>query len=273
MLTSKRVHWKSVAEEILQFARGDINARHLEGKGVNIWKGHTSRRHLDAVGGHHVEEGSMWKAYGWQWRQWGLPYLGIDVDYRAIKRALKEGGAPRQHLTNIYPQLQHATFHDQLATVVHSLKTNPSSRRMVLSAWNVSDLDQMCLPPCHMLYTFNVTHGRLNCQMTQRSWDMFLGAPFNIAGTALLVRLLCATTGLEPGEIKIDAANAHIYLNHLEQVDELLERAETRGLYRFPRLEIKKKLVTLDDWDTLTADDLVLHGYRSHPPIKAPMAI
>lgn len=273
VLTAKRVHWKSVAEEVLQFARGDINARHLEAKGVKIWKGHTSRAHLDSIGAPHVEEGSMWKAYGWQWRHWGLPYLGIHTDYDAIKKSLLQGGTARQNVINLYPQLKHAVFHDQLANLVHLLKTNPSSRRMVLSAWNVADLDQMCLPPCHMLYTFNVTHGRLNCQMTQRSWDLFLGAPFNIAGTALLVRLLCATTELEPGEIKIDAANAHIYLNHVEQVDEMIERAENLGLYRFPTLEIKRKLFSLEDWNTLTADDLVLHGYRSHSAIKAHMAI
>jgi thymidylate synthase len=254
LMTTKRVHWKSVAEEMLQFARGDINARNLEAKGVRIWSGHTSRAHLDSIGGYDVETGSMWKAYGWQWRQWGLPYLGLEAPYRAIREGLSGTGM----------------LVDQLQGVVDTLRSNPMSRRIVLSAWNVGDLDQMCLPPCHVLYVFNVTRGRLNCQMTQRSWDMFLGAPFNIAGTALLVRLLCATTGLQPGEIKIDAANAHIYLNHVAQVKEQLSRGP---LYRFPRLEIRKPLSSLRDWETLTADDLVLHGYRSHATIKGDMAV
>lgn len=275
VVTSKHVHWKSVAEEILQFARGDIDARKLEAKGVKIWKGHTSRQHLNSIGGTEIEEGSMWKAYGWQWRHWGLPYLGINANYPEIKKALVLPDVVPQKLEMIrkYPQLRGVAFHDQLANVIHLLKTNPSSRRIVLSAWNVSDLHQMCLPPCHMLYVFNVSHGRLNCQMTQRSWDLFLGAPFNIAGTALLVRLICATTGLEPGEIKIDAANAHIYLNHIEQVDELIERANSLEFFRFPVLEINKPLHSLDDWNSLSADNLILRNYRSHPPIKAPMAI
>jgi len=275
VITTKNIHWKSVVEEMLQFARGDIDARKLAKKGVKIWNGHTSRQHLNSiVGGHLIEEGSMWKAYGWQWRQWGLPYLGVDVNYRGIKGKLTAGGELKNSVMRQYPLLKNMnSFNDQLANVVHQLKTNPESRRIVLSAWNVSDLDQMCLPPCHVLYIFNVSHGRLNCQMTQRSWDLFLGAPFNIAGTALLVRLLCATTGLQPGEIKIDAANAHIYLNHINQVDELIERSETLGFFRFPVLEINKQLKTLEDWDSLTTDDLKLRNYRSYSPIKAQMAI
>jgi dihydrofolate reductase/thymidylate synthase len=275
VITSKRVHWKSVAEEILQFARGDIDGRKLESKGVKIWSGHTSRSHLDSIGGTHVETGSMWKAYGFQWRQLGLPYLGIDAPYKEIRQAFTDSNRDmRIRWIERYPVLKSVTtVHDQLQTVVDLLKTNPTSRRIVLNAWNVQDLAEMCLPPCHMIYTFNVCRGRLNCQMTQRSWDMFLGAPFNIAGTALLVRLLCETTGLLPGEIKIDATNAHIYSDHVEQVKEQLTRVLENGMYRFPKLEIKRKLASLNDWDLLIADDLVLLNYNSYGPLKARMAV
>lgn len=286
VLTSKRVHWKSVAEEVLQFARGDVDARKLSRKGVRIWEGNTSRAFLDSVGGAHVETGSMWKAYGWQWRQWGMPYLGLNADYARIRRAFDgdtkddeasavERDAEREELIAAYPgALTHDTrIHDQLATVVRQLRDEPTSRRIILNAWNVGDLREMCLPPCHMVYGFNVTHGRLNCQLFQRSWDMFLGAPFNIAGTALLVRLLCAATALEPGEIKIDALNAHIYLNHLGQVDQLCTRARREGLFRSPELLFDTTLNTLDDWGRLSIDDLPLRGYQSHSVIRAKMAV
>ena len=282
LMTSKKVHWKSIVEEILQFSRGDINANHLSEKGVRIWEGHTSRDHLDSIGGTHVEAGSMWKAYGWQWRRWGLPYLGIDAPYDEICTRVREtipNGADRQQAMEMYEKLypevdwQSIRVHDQLQTVVDALRNEPTSRRIVLSAWNVGDLDEMCLPPCHMLYTFNVSaKGYLNCQMTQRSWDLFLGAPFNIAGTALLVHLLATTTGLKPGEIKIDAANAHIYSNHVEQVKKQLEQAE-KGLFRFPKLKIIPMIETLQDWQYLRRMDLPLENYRSHPGIKAPMAV
>ena len=284
LMTSKRVHWKSVAEELLQFARGDINANHLSDLGVSIWKGHTSREHLDSIGGHDVETGSMWKAYGWQWRQLGMPYLGMSAPYRALRRMLttedrNERATLREQLLEVHPSLDWASLpsglrvHDQLANVVEELRCNPSSRRIVLNAWNVSDLDQMCLPPCHMLYTFNVSRGRLNCQMTQRSWDLFLGAPFNIAGTALLVRLLCLMTDLKPGEIKIDACNAHIYSNHVSQVDTQLHRAQIEGLYRFPVLRITKPVRNLEDLEGLSSDDLIVEDYQHLGVIKAPMAI
>jgi dihydrofolate reductase / thymidylate synthase len=275
VMTTKRVHWKSVVEEILQFSRGDIDARRLEAKGVKIWSGHTSRSHLDSIGAKDVEVGSMWKAYGFQWRQLGLPYLGIDAPYKEIREAfLSSDRTKRKEWIERYPELASVTtVHDQLQSVVDQLKNNPTSRRIVLNAWNVQDLSQMCLPPCHMLYTFNVSRGRLNCQMTQRSWDMFLGAPFNIAGTALLVRLLCATTGLQPGEIKIDAANAHIYSNHVDQVTEQVYRARHGGTFRFPKLDIKRNLCNLSDWDALTSDDLVLQNYNSYGPLKAKMAV
>lgn len=286
VLTSKKIHWKSVVEEVLQFARGDIDARKLSAKGVKIWEGNTSRGFLDSIGGYGIEEGSMWKAYGWQWRQWGLPYLGIDAPYDEIRKVFspehwrvadKVGMVPAdaQKFIDRYPhQLDENTrAHDQLQSVINQLRNEPTSRRIILSAWNVDDLEQMCLPPCHMVYGFNVTNGRLNCQMYQRSWDMFLGAPFNIAGTALLVRLLCATTGLKPGEIKIDALNPHVYSNHIDQVNQLCDRAREEGLYRFPELVIDRELNSLDDWRELTLEDLRLVNYKSHGTIKAPMAV
>jgi thymidylate synthase len=177
LMTTKRVHWKSVAEEVLQFARGDIDARKLEAKGVKIWSGHTSRAHLDFIGAHHIEAGSMGKAYGFQWRQLGLPYLGIDAPYKDIRNALTSPGNAQQ-IAEKYPALRRPDIkvYDQLQSVVDQLKHNPTSRRIVLNAWNVADLSEMCLPPCHMVYVFNVSEGRLNCQMMQRSWDMFLGS-------------------------------------------------------------------------------------------------
>jgi thymidylate synthase len=162
---------------VLQFARGDIDARKLEAKGVKIWSGHTSRAHLDSIGAHHIEAGSMGKAYGFQWRQLGLPYLGIDAPYKDIRNALTSPGNAQQ-IAEKYPALRRPDIkvYDQLQSVVDQLKHNPTSRRIVLNAWNVADLSEMCLPPCHMVYVFNVSEGRLNCQMMQRSWDMFLGS-------------------------------------------------------------------------------------------------
>lgn len=291
VLTSKRVAWKSVAAEVLQFARGDINANHLSAQGVPIWNGNTSREFLDSIGGYDIETGSMWKAYGFQWRQCGLPYLGIDADYKAYRQlctttppgsrkrldalyAMQESGQHARLDPETFKRVAECEVTDQLRNVIELLRNNPTSRRIVLNAWHVPDLGRMCLPPCHMVYVFNVSRGRLNCQMLQRSWDLFLGAPFNIAGTALLVRLICHTIdGLEPGEIKIDGVNAHIYCNHTEQVAKQLNRAEDKGIYRFPTLKINKTLSSLDDWEQLTADDLELVNYRHHPGIKAPMAV
>lgn len=270
VMTSKKVHWKSIVGEFLQFARGDVDARKLQEQGISIWNGHTSRAHLDSIGGKHIETGSLWKAYGHQWRQWGMPYLGIDADYGAIRRSLQDND-PQIFME--YPQLRDVEIHDQLKTVVDQLKNNPTSRRIILSAWNVGDLAQMCLPPCHTMYLFNVSKtGKLNCQMTQRSWDLFLGAPFNIASTALFVHMLCKTTGLSPGEIKIDGCNAHIYSDHVEAVDKQLEQAK-KGLFRFPTLNIKRDLKNLEDWDNLTIDDIELVNYNSYPGIKAKMAV
>lgn len=290
VVTTKRVHWKSVAEEMLMFCRGDVDARELAAKGVRIWNGHTSRAYLDSIGATHIPTGSLGKAYGWQWRRWGMPYVGPDKTIqREVLEALSRrpgslarraalAGLKQRHPAFVrelpagvwYRLHEEVQVYDQLAGIVDSLRNDPRSRRMLLSGWNVAELGDMALPPCHVVYAFNTTGNRLNCQVLQRSWDLFLGAPFNIAGAALLVRLLCHTIPqLQPGLLKIDAVTPHIYVNHVDQVREQLAREP----YRFPILEITRRLPDLDAWSQLTADDLVLHERYEHGALAAPMAV
>ncbi|WP_432514192.1 thymidylate synthase [Kineococcus sp. SYSU DK001] len=219
LVTTKRVHFKSVALELLWFLRGDGNVRWLQERGVSIWDEWAD------------ENGDLGPVYGVQWRSWPTP------DGRHV---------------------------DQIAEVLHTLRTNPDSRRMVVSAWNVADLDKMALAPCHAFFQFHVADGKLSCQLYQRSADLFLGVPFNIASYALLTMLVAAEVGLEPGDFVWTGGDVHIYDNHVEQVAEQL----TREPYPFPRLEIARKPIF-----DVRYEDLEVVGYRHHPTIKAPVAV
>lgn len=247
ILTTKKVFWRGVAEELLWFVRGETDSKLLENKGVNIWKGNTSREFLDNLGLDYPE-GLAGPVYGFQWRFWGANYeKHQDLKSKMIKR----GGI------------------DQLSKLVETLKNSPNDRRMIISGWNVSVLHQVALPSCHLLQQYYVENGKLNCQFYMRSIDTFLGLPFNISSYALLTCLLAKITGLTPGSLTFSGGDTHLYLNHLEQVKEQLSRTP----YPFPQLNIKKDIQTVEDIENLSFEDLELSGYQSHAVIKAPMAI
>jgi thymidylate synthase len=221
LLTTKKVHLKSVIHELLWFLQGSTNVAYLRENGVTIWD-----EWADAAG-------ELGPVYGYQWRSWPAP------DGRHI---------------------------DQISEVLAQIRRNPDSRRLVVSAWNVADIPKMALAPCHALFQFHVAEGRLSCQLYQRSADMFLGVPFNIASYALLTRMVAQVTGLKPGEFIHTLGDAHLYLNHLEQADEQLARAP-RAL---PVLELNP---AVKDLFAFRYDDFTLEGYDPHPAIRAPIAV
>ncbi|MCL2515270.1 MAG: thymidylate synthase [Microbacteriaceae bacterium] len=221
LITTKRVHFKSVAYELLWFLRGDSNVQWLRDNGVSIWD-----EWADA-------SGDLGPVYGVQWRSWPTP----------------DG----QHI-------------DQIAQVIETLTTNPDSRRIIVSAWNVAELDQMALMPCHALFQFYVADGRLSCQLYQRSADLFLGVPFNIASYALLTHMVAQQAGLEVGDFVWTGGDCHIYDNHVEQVAEQL----TREAYAYPRLELNRKPDSIFDY---RYDDFEVVGYQHHPAIRAAVAV
>ncbi len=221
LVTTKKVHTKSVIHELLWFLTGDTNIRYLKENGVSIWD-----EWADA-------EGNLGPVYGKQWRSWET------ADGRVV---------------------------DQIAQVVETLRKNPDSRRLIVSAWNPGDVDKMALPPCHCLFQFYVLDGKLSCQLYQRSADAFLGVPFNIASYALLVLMLAQVTGLKPGEFVHTFGDLHIYLNHLEQVNLQLSR-EPKPL---PLMRLNPAVKNLFDFKY---EDFTLEGYDPHPAIKAQVAV
>ena len=224
LLTTKKLHRKSIILELLWFLRGDTNVRWLQERGVSIWN-----EWADA------ETGELGPVYGKQWRSWTAP------DGRVI---------------------------DQIAAVVEGLKTNPASRRHIVSAWNPAEVEDMALPPCHCLFQFFVADGKLSCQLYQRSADVFLGVPFNIASYALLTLMVAQVTGLEPGEFVHTLGDAHLYLNHLGQAREQLGRTP----YPLPVLG-QMHLAPRDDLFAFEYEDFKLEGYQAHPSITAPIAV
>lgn len=244
LLTTKRVFWKGIVEELLFFLRGDHDNRKLQKKGVHIWDGNTSLEYFKK-NNMPFEEHDLGVAYGVQWRAAGAKREFLETDYRG--KGI-----------------------DQIQEVIDLLKNEPTSRRIILNAWNVSSLKDMCLVPCHVMYQFNVSRGKyLNCMMTQRSADTFLGLPFNIASTALLTKILASVCNLTAGEIIINLGDAHIYKNHITQVQTQLKRTP---MY-FPKLKINKTLTNLQDIENLSFEDFELLNYSSWPTIKADMAV
>lgn len=241
LLTTKRTFWKGVALELLWFISGDTNAKTLQKQGITIWDGNSSRAYLDSIGLHDREEGDLGPVYGFQWRHFGAEYKTMHDSY--------EGQGV-----------------DQLMEVVNQIKTNPNSRRIIISAWNPAALSKMALPPCHVLCQFCVSDNELSCLMYQRSADMGLGVPFNIASYALLTHLIAKCCGLKPGEFVHVIGDCHVYLNHENALREQLER-EPRA---FPKLKINTQNTELDKFKF---QDLELVGYNPHKAIKMDMAV
>jgi thymidylate synthase len=221
LLTTKKMHLKSIILELLWFLRGDSNVRWLQEQGVSIWD-----EWADA-------DGELGPVYGKQWRSWEAK------DGRVI---------------------------DQITGVVHSIKTNPNSRRHIVSAWNPAEVDQMALPPCHCLFQFYVADGRLSCQLYQRSADVFLGVPFNIASYALLTQMMAQVTGLAPGEFVHTFGDAHLYANHFEQARTQLSRTP----YAAPTMSLNPERRDIFSFEY---GDFALTNYTAHPAIKAPIAV
>lgn len=242
LLTTKRMAIRSIVEELLWFIRGQTDSRILDSKGVKIWNGNSSRSALDAIGHTHRREGDCGEIYGFQWRHWGAEYKDCETDYT------DQG-------------------YDQLAEVIHLLKTDPTSRRILFTGWNPDRLRNMCLPPCHVLYQFYVDEkNRLHCQMYQRSQDLFLGAPFNIASVALLVYLLSYYTYKTPGTIRICVGDMHIYETHVEAVKQQLTRT--------PIEWCQLRLVNMPDQiENVEYENLKFVNYQSHDAIRADMVV
>ncbi|WP_321397893.1 thymidylate synthase [Emcibacter sp.] len=221
VLTTKKLHLKSIIHELLWFLTGETNIRYLKENGVSIWDEWAD------------DAGNLGPVYGHQWRSW--------------------------------PSRNGETV-DQISNLVRMIETNPDSRRLIVSAWNVADVDHMALPPCHCLFQFYVADGKLSCQLYQRSADIFLGVPFNIASYALLTKMLAQVTGLKAGEFIHSFGDAHLYLNHLDQVEQQLSRAPMP----LPEMKINPDVKDIFDFKF---EDFELVGYEAHPHIKAPVAV
>ncbi|XP_046548512.1 thymidylate synthase-like isoform X4 [Haliotis rubra] len=241
LLTTKRVYWRAIAEELLWFIRGSTNGKDLADKNVNIWKANGSRSFLDNLGLTHREEGDLGPVYGFQWRHFGAEYKDMHTDYTG------QGV-------------------DQLADVIDKIKNSPHDRRIIMCAWNPTDLPKMALPPCHCLVQFYVAEGELSCQLYQRSADMGLGVPFNIASYSLLTYMIAHITGLKTGDFIHTIGDAHVYVNHIEALKEQIKR-EPKA---FPTFKMKRTVETIDDF---TMEDFEIVGYNPHPQIKMDMAV
>jgi thymidylate synthase len=221
VLTTKKLHLRSIIHELLWFLQGSTNVKYLNDHKVTIWDEWTD------------ENGDLGHIYGYQWRSWPTP----------------EGGTV-----------------DQINNVIRNIRENPDSRRHIVSAWNVGELDKMALPPCHVLFQFYVVDGKLSCQLYQRSCDIFLGVPFNIASYALLTMMVAQVTGLQPGEFVHTLGDAHIYLNHIDQVKLQL----TRQPYPLPQMKLNPERKNIFDF---VFEDFELVNYKSHPHIKGEISV
>ncbi|XP_030382406.1 thymidylate synthase-like [Scaptodrosophila lebanonensis] len=241
LLTTKRVFWRAVVEELLWFIHGKTDAKLLQAKNIHIWDGNSNREFLDLCGFTDRVEGDLGPVYGFQWRHFGAKYRGCSDDYSG------EGV-------------------DQLQRVIHTIRHDPNDRRMIMSSWNPSDIPQMALPPCHCLAQFYVAQGELSCQLYQRSADMGLGVPFNIASYALLTCMIAHVTGLRPGEFVHVTGDTHVYRNHVDPLKEQLKRKPRP----FPKLNIRRQVQNIEDF---RFDDFEILDYQPYPKIHMEMAV
>lgn len=241
LLTTKKVFWRGVAEELLWFIKGSTNANELVEKNIHIWDGNASREYLDSIGLQSREVGDLGPVYGFQWRHYGAEYINMHNNY--TNKGI-----------------------DQLKECINKIKNSPNDRRIILTAWNPADLSLMALPPCHMFCQFYVANNKLSCQMYQRSADMGLGVPFNIASYSLLTCIVAHCCNLQPGEFIHVIGDAHCYLNHVEPLRVQIERVPKQ----FPKLFIRTDNTDIDGF---TFNDFVLEDYNPDGPIKMQMAV
>ncbi|KAL4703305.1 hypothetical protein ACJJTC_006668 [Scirpophaga incertulas] len=241
LLTTKRVFLKGIIHELLWMISGSTDAKALAAKGVHIWDANGSRAFLDNLGFTDREEGDLGPIYGFQWRHSGAEYKDANTDYTG--KGI-----------------------DQIQNIIDTIKKNPADRRMIMCAWNPSDLCKMALPPCHCLAQFHVSNGKLSCLLYQRSADMGLGVPFNIASYALLTHMIAHVTNLKAGDFVHTTGDTHVYLNHIEPLSEQL----TREPRTFPTLKFSRKIESIDDFKF---EDFIVEGYNPHPKIDMVMAV
>lgn len=241
LLTTKKIFWKGVVEELLWFIKGDTNSNHLSEKGVKIWDKNGSREFLDSCGFTNRKVGDLGPIYGFSWRHFGADYENMDSDYTG--KGI-----------------------DQLKECINLIKNDPDSRRIIMTAWNPKDLNKLVLPPCHLLCQFQVCNGELNCLMTQRSCDVCLGVPFNIASYSLLTCIIAHSCNLKPGEFIHSMGDVHIYVNHIDAVKEQLKREPKN----FPKLIFKCEPKDIDEY---TFEDFEIVDYNPHPAIKMDMVL
>ena len=241
LITTKKVAWKTVLRELLWFISGSTDNKVLQNKKVNIWTANSKKEYLEKIGLGDYREGELGPIYGFQWRHFGAKYQGAEHDYT------NQGV-------------------DQLEYIINLIKNDPTSRRIIINSWNASDLKKMALPPCHVMVQFNVdtNEGCIDAKLTQRSGDMFLGVPFNIASYSFLLHIICNITGYKPRYFIHDIGDAHIYENHKEAILQQIKRPS----YSFPQLEIKNKLENIDN---INENDFNIINYKHHTPIKAIM--
>lgn len=241
LLTTKRVFWRGVVEELLWLIGGSTSSKELSRKRVKIWDGNGTRNFLDKYGHGHREEGDLGPVYGHQWRHFGATYVDCHTDYSG------QGV-------------------DQLKNVIETIKANPNDRRIIMSAWNPCDLKTMALPPCHVLAQFYVANGEVSCMMYQRSCDMGLGVPFNVASYSLLTCMIAQVCGLKAGEFIHTLGDAHVYNNHIGPLEEQLQRTPRA----FPTLKINKNITDIEEF---TLEDLQIENYKPQKTIKMEMAV
>jgi thymidylate synthase len=241
LLTTKRVFYRGIAEELFWFIRGSTNAKELQDRDVHIWDGNSSREYLDSIGLNQHEVGDLGPVYGFQWRHYGAQYVDMNTDYSG------QGV-------------------DQLAIVIENIKKRPEDRRLIMTAWNPRDIPFMALPPCHCICQFYVADGELSCHMYQRSADMGLGVPFNIGSFSLLTIMIAHVTGLRPGEFVHTIGDAHIYQLHNDALKLQLQRKPRP----FPQIYIKGEVNNIEDFKF---DNFELKGYNPHKKIEMELAI